>query len=145
MACAPGVLTAVSRTLQPHLPGMKPFVTGERSSRKKGQGASPGFREHLGPSISLSAPPRMGMPPANTFTQPQVNTHGEQESRANTDGKAEMHTLKCPKSASAPAPQLCWSRTQDAAVSRQHGPPVVLNRREPRASRHNHTNQTHPC
>ncbi len=60
---APGVLTAVSRTQQPHLPSMKPFVTGERSSRKKGLGASLGRHEHLGPSISLSPLPRTGMPP----------------------------------------------------------------------------------
>lgn len=98
LARAPGVLTAVSRTQQPHLRSVKPFVTGERSSRKKGQGASLGFHEHLGPSISLSALPRMGMPPATPSHYPHAHTLREQGSNASrkthTDGKTETHLLK---------------------------------------------------
>lgn len=46
---------------QPYLASMKSFVTGERSSKKKGQGASLGFHEDLGPSIALSLLLRVNM------------------------------------------------------------------------------------
>lgn len=93
LACAPGVLTAVSRYVQPHLASMKSFVTGERSSKKKGQGGSLCFYEHGGPSIPLSPLLRMDVHPTTVNTT-HMHKLRECKSHANTDTHLQKHSLR---------------------------------------------------
>lgn len=73
-------LAIISKTLQPHLPIMKQFVTDEHSSRgkKRGQCAFLGFHKHPEPSISLSPLPCRDIPlatPLNDLCKSNANKY----------------------------------------------------------------------